>query len=107
VRNSELREVGVTSTHAFETLFLMMRYARLDNVEPIAWVTGANTMLAKWLAKWSDVPEAYLYPNDMLLGLQVLKDRVMPDESLTLCAGASRGADLLDTTKSYKIAMVM
>ena len=107
LRNSLLIEMPMVHPDSLVTLFLMMRHARLDNVEPIAWATGAGNLLPQWLARGSAIGDAFIHPIDTLLGLPVFKDRMIPDESLTLCAGPIRGADLIETTRSYKIAMVM
>jgi len=108
VRNSELRELRVPDDcHSVEVLFVMMRAARLDGAEPIAWVVGADTILPTWLVQRSSLLDDYNYPSDSMLGLPVFKDRMMPDESLTLCAGPRRGGELVDTTMAYKIAMVL
>jgi hypothetical protein len=108
VRNSILQEIVVdVKANAMETLFRVMRIARLDRVETISWVTGADTILPVWLTKRSTIPEDVIRPYDVLMGLPVWKDRMLPDESLILCCGSNLGADLADTTHSYKIAMVL
>ena len=108
VRNSTLQEIKASpQDNAVETLFHVMRAARLDSVEAVAWATGAGTLLPVWLTQRSGLSEDMRHPLDVLLGLPVWKDRMLPDESLVLCAGPNRGADLVDTTHSYKIAMVL
>jgi hypothetical protein len=108
VRNSILQELRLEEAcNSAEVLFRMMRAARLDGGAPLAWVTGADSRLNTWLLHRSDLPEDAVMPTDTMCGLPVYRDRMLPDESLMLCAGPRRGGDLVDTTHAYKIAMVL
>ena len=108
VRNSTLVEVRVDERKSsVETLVLVTRSAQLDGVVPNAWVTGANTLLFKWLPSRSNISAEQLQPGTILFGLPIYRDRMLPDESLILCASPCAGADLVDTTHAYKIAMVL
>jgi len=108
VRNSSVKELRVPdSANAAEVLFRVLRAARLDGVEPIAWATGADSRLPLWLVQHTNLSEDAVSPSDTLCGFPVYQDRMLPDEALILCAGPSRGGDLSETTHAYKIVMVL
>jgi hypothetical protein len=68
---------------------------------PIAFVTGANTALFEWHRLTTGVRLA----GGKAYGLEVHRDRHVPDEALVLATGFAPGAALIDTRKSYKISM--
>jgi hypothetical protein len=108
IRNSQMIELRVQDdAHSLEVLHRMMRAARVDGVEPLGWAVGAGSMLVEWLTARSCLSEEHFFPCDSLMGIPVHKDRMLPDESLTLCAGPVRGGEFSETTHSYKIAMVL
>ena len=105
---SILREVMFADdAHALEVLFRMLRSAYIDGVHPVAWASGAATILPKWLVNRSYLSEEQVTPCDTLLGFPVYKDRKLPDEALVLCATPERSAELAGMTHAYKIAMVL
>lgn len=103
-----MREISVPEgAHALELLHRMMRAAHVDGVHPIAWATGADSVLVKWLVNRSCLSEEQVFPCDVLCGLPVYGDRMLPDEALVLCAGQEQAAELVSMTHAYKIAMVL
>lgn len=105
VRNAEVVEVPsidglMTPVLAPHAIMRMFELAAADHLLPIAFVTGASSLLWKWLDK-----SPTRRTDGPLFGLPVHSDRNCPDEALLLCAAFKKDSELVDMKKAYKIAM--
>lgn len=105
IRNCEkVKEVPDTHVPAslHTAVFSLFTCAQKDRLFPLAFVTGADTVLYKWVYQATGVePE----DDDPLFGVPVYRDRQIEDTQLYLCAGRSRGGALVDTVRAYKFLM--
>lgn len=100
VRNSKVVEVQDPPNYAAGALLAMFRAASLDHVIPIAFVMGANSAFWGWYEASTGMKAEI---QEELLGLPIYTDRACPDEVLLLCAAFSRGSELVEVQKAYKI----
>jgi hypothetical protein len=102
IRNSEVVELPVRSTNVALVLSMMLDKATSEALHPIAFASGADTVLWEWFA---DSTGYRLGSNNSVMGLPLYLDRHAPDTALILCAAYTKGAALIDTQKAYKIEM--
>ena len=102
IRNSLVRELSLTSDNAAVTLGQLFSQASLEQLFPVALVGGMNTLLWDWYKRTTGVA---LPPGDTVYGLPFLSDRFVEDHVLILCAAYSRHSTLVDTQKSFKLAI--
>ena len=102
IRNAEVQEMLVEHSSAATVVASLLDRMSLERLHPIAFVTGANSVLWEW---YRTTTGDHLQSNDYLFGLPLYLDRNAPDSVLLLCAGYSRSSALIDTKKSYKIEM--
>jgi hypothetical protein len=98
IRNGEVEELSVPMKSAMSVLDMVFEFVQREKFFPIAFVTGANSILESWMR---------CSPKTSLFGLPIYRDRNCPDTVLLLCAAYSRDAALIDTQKSFKIEMVI
>jgi len=102
VGSSEVNEVHVPiGANAAVTIGEMFSHAAADQLYPIAFVSGPNTVF--W--NWYRVTTGTSHNKDQIFGLPLLTDRHIPDTALILCAGYGRDAALVDTRRGYKAEM--
>lgn len=102
VRNGHVTEVAPRSSNAAIVIGEAFRAAAVDNVYPVAWVTGADSVLRAWYVRSTDVE---LPGRDEFYGLPVLRDRHVEDSTLLLCAAFGRTSSFAETQRSYKLHM--
>lgn len=90
------------STNAALVLTLLLEQAVLEKLYPIAFVSGANTVLWSW---FEHSTQKSLRTQSALCGFPLHLDRHIPDTALVLCASFARDGALIDTQKAYKIEM--
>lgn len=103
VRNLEVQELDLFSVldNAAVSVAAMFHAASLEQMFPIAFVTGANTSFLQWHKQTTGV----LLLNGSAYGLPVLRDRFIPDDALLLVTAYARSAGLVDARKAYKLTM--
>lgn len=102
IRNGEVEELVIHSSNPMSVLADMFDLVSREKFIPIAWVTGANSVLEPWIAYGTGRD---VLPRPDLFGLPVYRDRNCPDTALVLCTAYAKGSALVDTQKSYKIEM--
>lgn len=102
IRNAPIEELQVHIGNAAIIVTSVLDQAVREKLHPIAFVTGANSVLWKWYASTTGFS---LQSQTHLCGLPIHKDRHAPDTALILCAAYSRGAELVDTQRSFKVEM--
>lgn len=100
VRNARVQEVVNRDDSATVAILQMFRAASLDHLAPIAFITGANSLLWPW---YEFTTPLLAERRDELFGLPVHLDRQCPDETLLLAAAFTPRAELIDMHKAYKI----
>lgn len=103
VRNLEVQELDLFDHmgNASTCISAMFFAAELEQMCPVAFVTGANSVFGEWHLRTTGVRIG----SKTAYGIPVYKDRFIPDDALLLVTAYSRGAALIDSQKSYKIAM--
>lgn len=102
VRNRDVQELEVELPESASSAISAMFYAaELDHMYPVAFVTGANTVLYDWHRNTTGVRLG----RENVYGLPVHRDRFVPDETLLLATSYARGSGLVDVQKTYKISM--
>lgn len=103
VRNIEVQELDLFLLlgNAAICVAAMFYAASVEQMFPVGFVTGANSVLPSW---HKDTTGVMLLPSTAY-GLPIYRDRFIPDETLLLVTAYARGAGLVDARKSYKIAM--
>ena len=103
VRNTHVVEVAVTaSMNAATVLSSLLDMVSMEQLKPLAFVSGADTSLWQW---YRATTFTELNSRESLLGLPLHLDRVLPDTALVLAAGYGRDAALVDARTSFKIEM--
>jgi len=101
IRSHECTEVLPSSTNAAIVIAQMFAQVHMDGLNPIAFASGHELTFRQWHAESTKV----MLPSGEAYGLPFLVDQQLPTESLVLCAAYGRRAALVDTTRSYKIAI--
>lgn len=103
VRNTEVEEVvmyeGVSAAVALGSL---LDRVSTDKLKPLAFMTGANSVLWDWYKMTTGVR---LRDKGNLHGLPLHTDRLLPDTVLILVVGYGKDAALVDARASYKLEM--
>lgn len=103
VRNTDVEEVSAyESTNAGVVIGSMLDMVAVAQLHPLAFVTGADTVLWEWYRVTTGV---VLRGKSSLHGLPLYTDRNLPDTALILTAGYGRDAELIDARNSYKLEM--
>jgi hypothetical protein len=109
IRNSEVVEIPVPEgSAATEVISNLFTEVANDQLFPLSFVTGVNTLAWAWLGKGALVrtgPTGIRPKVSTLFGLPVYADRKIEDYMLIMCAGHTRNAALVSTQKSYKIVI--
>jgi hypothetical protein len=100
VRNATVQELPHRDSAATVAILQMFRAAAIDHLAPIAFVTGANSLLWPWYEATTSLQAEN---RGELYGLPVHADRNCPDEVLLLAAAFTARAELVDMHKAYKI----
>lgn len=101
IRNSVVREyLYPNKCAAPAVLGGMLDEVSQDNLSPIAFVVGANTLLWSWYFFSTGLE---LSARDRLFGYTLYTDKQVPDTVLVLCAGLGRTSSLLNTRISLKV----
>jgi hypothetical protein len=88
---------------ASRALAIMFRACSKDQLMPIAFIGGANTVLFEWFRKSTGL---FLdQEGETVYGVPFHKDRQVDDASLFLAAAYTRNSALIDVQKAYKILM--
>jgi hypothetical protein len=80
---------------------MMDRFA-IDQVTPIAFVSGAATVFWEW---YKATTRSALHARNHIFGLPLLADRRTPDTALLLFGTATSSSSLIDTTHVLKLEM--
>lgn len=104
IRNApkQIEELVLGSTNAATILAAMLDRATSEQLKPIAFVTGANTVLWRWYQQTTGFS---LVSSEAICGLPVYFDRYVPDSALILSATLVKDGAMIDTYKSYKVEM--
>lgn len=103
VQGSDVQELSLPDkADASLVLGHMFAMAAEDHMQPLAFVSGANTVLWSWYHKATGIRTR---ATDTFFGLPVYLDRVYDDDLLLLCVGYGRDAGFADTRVSYKVLM--
>jgi len=102
IRNGQVQEVILPEKLSTALVMChLFRAASFDQLNPIALVSGADTRFWEWQKVSTGVE--LLPDREEAYGLPFYHDRHIPDESLLMCTGYSRKAELVDTRKTYKV----
>jgi hypothetical protein len=102
IRNSEVLEIPSEQENAAVVVGRLFHRMSVDQLNPVAFVGGANTHLWQWYKGWTGIE---CVTHDEFFGVPFFTDRLIEDHVLILCAAYSKAAALIDTKKSYKVAM--
>lgn len=103
IRNGDIQEVPVCVDNAAVVITLLMDYVATEKLYPVAFVTGANSILNEWYIQTTG---SRILSDQAICGIPLYKDRHIPDTALILCTAMSNKAALIDTNKSFKIEML-
>lgn len=100
IRNAPVEELPYPpSTPAAVVVGMMLDVVSSKTLTPIAFATGADTALWRWLYYGSGLD---VRTRDRLFGYKLYTDRAIPDTTLVLCAGYGYTHSLVDTRVSVK-----
>jgi hypothetical protein len=102
IRNSRVAELSGASPNAAVALCQLFNMAAVDHLFPVALVGGANTQFWSWYATSTGVTPA---TQDQMYGVPFLRDRLLEDHVVVLCAAYTRSSALVDTQRSYKLVI--
>ena len=103
IRNAAVKELSYPETlNASAAIAALLDAAVANGYTPIAFVTGAQTILWSWLYFRDDLE---VHNRESLFGYPLHADRRIPDTALVLCAGVDKTEALIDTRLSIKIEM--
>lgn len=103
IRNATVEEVALEpSWPAPMVVGLLFDHVSQRQLHPIAFATGANSILWDW---YSDSTGHVLRTGGPFFGLPLLTDRNIPDTALILSAGLVANAAFIDTQVSFKVEM--
>jgi hypothetical protein len=101
IRNSEVSELQAVGNAAV-VLGSLFSAASVDQLHPIALVSGAATKLWEW---YRSTTNSSLPRTAEVFGLPFLLDRGIPDTALLLCTAYGKDSAVVDTVKVYKVEM--
>jgi len=101
IRGTELQEIQPLNANAAVVISQLFSAAGKDGYNAIALACHPQSHLWEWHGKTTSV----LLSKSEAYGLPIFMDADIPEEGLILCAAFSREARLLDTQKSYKVAI--
>lgn len=103
LRNTNIEELPSVprSANAAVVLGQMFAAAARDHLHPVAMVGGSASVFWEWYGQTTGI----VLGKDEAYGLPFLNDENIPNDVLILCAAYGRGASLVDTQQSYKIAI--
>lgn len=101
--NAEIEEL-VLPPHLPAAVVLGRMFDRfaIDQVHPIAFVSGIGTVFWDW---YRVTTKAALHSRSAVFGLPLILDRHIPETALILCGASSRSTSLIDTTVALKLEM--
>jgi hypothetical protein len=102
IRNSTVLELAKPSENAAVALGQLFEMASRDQLNPVAFVGGANTNFWAWYAASTKLS---IFVREEVHGIPFLTDRQLEDGVLVLCAAYARAGILVDTQKSYKLVI--
>lgn len=103
VRNGDVEEVMfLEGANAAVVIGSLLDKASTAQYKPLAFVTGAATVLWDWYKMTTGVR---LSDQNSLHGLQLYRDRHLEDTVLILATGYGRDAAFVDTRLSYKVEL--
>jgi len=102
IRNSTVIELTVVDPNAAIAVGKLFQQAEADRLCPVAFVGGANSRFWLWYSLTTGLASA---TKEELHGVPFLIDRHLDDSMLVLCAAYTRTAALIDTQRSYKLAI--
>lgn len=102
IRNSLVVELPKPHDNAAIAIHQLFDMSARDLLHPEAVVVGANTQLWEWYKRTTDISPV---SQEELCGVPLLRDRMLEDHVVVLCAGYVRGGELTDTQKSYKLSI--
>lgn len=103
LRNSSVDELTSECLSAAVVITSMIDMATNDGLYPIAFVTGADTVLWNWYRATTGFE---VRSKKFLCGLPLYFDRHAPDTALILCAASTRDSSLIAMQRAYKVEMV-
>ena len=104
LRNSEIEELVTRLTNPLSVVANMFDMLSMEKLFPSAFVTGADTILHRWMAEGAGGVQLFR-KSSILFGIPVLTDRNCPDTALILCGAYTRDAAVVDTQKAFKVEM--
>ena len=103
IRNADVVELTVQSGQSAAVIVAaVLDIAATEQLYPIAFVTGADTVFWGWYRETTGTP---FRSTNHLFGWPLYTDRLLPDTALILCTGYGKDAALVDTQRAYKIEM--
>lgn len=105
IRNAEAVELEVREgQNAGVILASMIDISISDQLHPVGFATGSNTVLWAW---YRSTTGAFLRSKTTLLGLPLYTDRQIPDTALILCSAYGKDSSMIDTQRAYKVEMTI
>jgi hypothetical protein len=106
LQRSEIYEYENPEASAFEVLFDMTHVVTAYGGFPVCWATGMNQ--TDLLSRWVDA-EARGLPGalDTIFTFPVCRMRMLPEDTLILCAARRRDGDIEDVSLAVKTALEM
>ena len=102
LRNGSVEELSASSLNAAVTITSLLDIAAKDGWHPVAFVTGAASVLWTWYMTTTGFE---IFSRDSLCGFPLYLDRHAPDTALILCVSRTKTASLVDAHRSYKVEM--
>lgn len=87
---------------AATTIGKMFDRFAIDQVYPIAFVSGIGTVFWEW---YRVTTKSALHSRNSVFGLPLLLDRKIPTTALILCGAVTPSTSLVDTARALKIEM--
>ena len=102
IRNGVVVELETPHENAAVALGQVFAQMTADQLFPVAFVGGAASTFWQWYTASTGIE---LRTQDDLYGVPFLKERMLEDYMLVLCAAYTRHSALIDTQRSYKIVI--
>jgi len=101
IRNSVVVDLGYAGEGSpLGHIARMFERAELDHMHCVSFVTGAASSVRSWFRDCAQMKVV-----NQLMGLPLLTDRFLEDDTLILCTAFGRGAEMKDVRMSYRITV--
>jgi len=105
LQRAEFYEYGNEGASPFEVLFDMMHVISTCGGHAVCWATGMDQ--TNLLANWLTLEERGLPTSSVeeILGIPVCRMKVLPEDTLVLCAARRRDGEIEDVSLAVKAAI--